>query len=228
MLSVTISFQLFDKGPGAWKANPYLARSKRFQEIFNDHLEKLHVQLSSSTHLSPQKQWDWLKDRIKSFIRGYQIEKNNWRTKQLKKLQRKRNRILRQYKNYNVLSAVLPQIEQQIGCLQDAIAEIECLRAGKFWRENNEKSPGFLKRMIKTRETQRCIPVLQHPITSNICYDQDSKREAVETFCSTLYSPDTIEHSALQRLLSNIPDSIKLSEDQRDNITAPIIVEDII
>ncbi|KAG1148113.1 hypothetical protein G6F37_011663 [Rhizopus arrhizus] len=228
MLSVTISFQLFDKGPGAWKANPYLARSKRFQEIFNDHLEKLHVQLSSSTHLSPQKQWDWLKDRIKSFIRGYQIEKNNWRTKQLKKLQSKRNRILRQYKNYNVLSAVLPQVEQQIGCLQDAIAEIERLRAGKFWRENNEKSPGFLKRMIKTRETQRCIPVLQHPITSNICYDQDSKREAVETFCSTLYSPDTIEHSALQRLLSNIPDSIKLSEDQRDNITAPIIVEDII
>ncbi|KAI9482816.1 MAG: hypothetical protein EXX96DRAFT_460661, partial [Benjaminiella poitrasii] len=69
-----------------------------------------------------------------------------WRRKELKRHQRKRNQILRQYKHFNILSLLLPSIETRIGKLQEEISEIDILKAGKYWREHGEKSPGFLSR----------------------------------------------------------------------------------
>lgn len=75
------SFQFHDvngRGPGAWKANPFLARSKTFRKALAEFLigseERLAVVKSFST---PQQQWDWIKAEVKLFIKQYQVEDLN-------------------------------------------------------------------------------------------------------------------------------------------------------
>ncbi|KAL4213533.1 hypothetical protein AB4K20DRAFT_1983662 [Rhizopus microsporus] len=45
------------------------------------------------------------------FVRCFQLHRDIWRTTQLKKLQGKRGRMLRQCKHYNILSSLLSSIE---------------------------------------------------------------------------------------------------------------------
>jgi hypothetical protein len=65
------------------------------------------------------------------FVKRFQFHRDNWRIRQLRKLQDKRDRMLRQYKHYNILSLLFPSIETQIDNLKDEIAEIESLKAGR-------------------------------------------------------------------------------------------------
>lgn len=95
--------------------------------------------------------WDELKMEVKTFTKSFQLDRKSWRNKTIKKLQSKRNRILRDYKNTSVLSLLLPSVEALLGKLQEEQAEIEVLKAGKFWRENNEKSPGVFKQLAAAR-----------------------------------------------------------------------------
>lgn len=78
--------------------------------------------------------------------------------KQIKKLNKKRNRILRDYSNHGILSHLLPVVERQLSTLEEEAAEIESLKAGLLWQESGEKSPGLLKRLVSGRSSQRFIP----------------------------------------------------------------------
>ncbi|KAI9012583.1 hypothetical protein CLU79DRAFT_681216, partial [Phycomyces nitens] len=71
-----------------------------------------------------------------------------WRTKQLKKLQSKRHHFLHSSPPPAIRQLVLPTLERQIASLQEEIIEISCLRSGLRWREQGEKSAGYLKRTI--------------------------------------------------------------------------------
>lgn len=229
MLEISFMFNIPEQGPGTWKANPFLAKNIHFKHAFQDHLQYLQSQLpSQAEYLDDREIWDWIKVQAKTFIRTFQLQQNNWRKKQLNKLQKKRNRILRTYKHFNILHTVLPTIEQQIGSLQDQISEIECLKAGKFWRENNEKSPGFLKRLIKTRESQRYIPNLTDPVTETMCSSKEEKMNIVEAFYDQLYDPDPVDDSAMTSILTHIPDSCKLTDTQKAILTGPITIEDVL
>jgi hypothetical protein len=120
--------------------------------------------------LSPQIRWDELKDAVKQFTKSFQLDRNTWRCKSLKKLQSKRNRILRDCHNTAIFSSLLPIVDQMIASLREEIAEIEHLKAGKFWRENGEKSPGFLKRMVATRSNEVAYQLFSIQICSRLWF----------------------------------------------------------
>lgn len=229
LLSLTFNFRRSDRGPGTWKVNPFLARNQHFQIQFQQHLNSLAAQLSTQhSHSTDSACWDWVKEHIKHFTRSFQLEQNNWRTKQLKRLQQKRNRILRQFKNTNVLSTLLPTIESQIGSLQDQIAEIECLKAGTFWRDHNENSPGFLKKLITTRESQRYIPHLHNPLTEMLSTNTKKQLEVVESFYTRLYTPDPVDEVALDNILGHIPEALKLDAVERSFLTSSITIDEVL
>ena len=57
----------------------------------------------------------------------------------------------------------------EISFLQNEIAQNEILRAGRHWRENGEKSAGYLKRTIESRAIKRSIESFIHPDTNEKC-----------------------------------------------------------
>ncbi|KAI9361388.1 Endonuclease/exonuclease/phosphatase, partial [Pilaira anomala] len=135
LLSVEFIYQSeLEKGPGAWKGNPFLAHNLSFKLALNVYLQTCVSEIEiMSTFSSSQQIWDWIKQAVKSFVRDFQLEDLNWRKKQLVKLQRKRNKFLRQQKNRGFCYTILERTEQQISSLQEELAEIEILKAGKFW-----------------------------------------------------------------------------------------------
>lgn len=80
-------------GKGYWRGNPYYTRLKPFRQAFARLLDNLHPSLSSRG--SPQLQWDILKSELRRFMQSFGRQHCDWRTKQLRALMSKRNRILR-------------------------------------------------------------------------------------------------------------------------------------
>ncbi|CEP13066.1 hypothetical protein, partial, partial [Parasitella parasitica] len=227
-----ISFQYDDptrRGPGAWKANPFLANSKTFRSALAQHLIQTQPEFEASTSTSsPQQTWDWMKDNVKTFIKSYQRADNNWRAKELKRLQSKRNKMLRQSKNRGLYFSILETINVQIGGLQESIAEIQALKAGKTWREKGEKFAGYIQRTADTQLSQRTIDALFDPTTSTIHTDQENKIRIAQTFYTRLFSPDTVEPHVIEEALSSIPRELRLSTDDCELLTTEIDILDIL
>jgi hypothetical protein len=126
------------------------------------------------------------------------------------------------------LYTILPRTEQQIGALQESIAQIETLKSGKFWKENGERSAGLLKRVVTERENQRQIGELVDPV-DNILYTEPDKIQSIaHSFYSNLYSPDPVDDEALNQLLLQIPLDVRLNSDQQESLLTPIQFEDIL
>ncbi|KAI7887774.1 uncharacterized protein EV154DRAFT_567155 [Mucor mucedo] len=158
---------ILPKDPEHGKPTHSWRKKTRFCTGLQEHLQYLITELETlKSFRSLQQIWDWIKGEVKLFVKSFQQEDLNWRKQQLKRLQSKRNRILRQQKNRNLTFPELINVEIQIASFQQSIAEIEILKAGKFWREHREKSAGFLKRITKTREGQREITSLLDPLTN--------------------------------------------------------------
>ena len=226
------SFQYQDstgRGPGIWKANPFLARSKDFRKALAEFLIANEVHFAAiKAFSSPQQQWDWIKAEVKLFIKSFQKEDLNWRKRQLQRLLSKRNKMLRHHKTRGLIFQGLDTINQQIQTLQHSIAEIEILKAGKFWREHGEKSAGFLKRTAIARENKRSITELRDPITEELCHDQASISTIATDFYSTLFTPDPTDPTDLSQMIRSIPGHLKISAEQQEELMMPINIEELL
>lgn len=230
LLGFTFKYQDSNgRGAGAWKANPFLARNTAFRQALAKHLDDNMEQFSMIKSFStPQQQWDWIKGDVKLFVKTFQIEDMNWRKKQLHRLQSKRNKALRHKKNRSLVFQGMEALNIQITTLQHSIAEIEILKSGKFWRENGEKSAGFLKRSATSRENKRSITELRDPITEELCYDQDSFAQIATGFYSNLFTPTPIDAGAARTLLRSIPRALKVTKDQQEELMAAIAVDELL
>ncbi|CEP15301.1 hypothetical protein [Parasitella parasitica] len=120
------------RGRGAWKANPFLGNVPSYRSGLAQHItkainERQHFNLQDTD--TAMRIWGELKEEIKTFTRSFQLDRNTWRHRSIKKLQSKRNRILRDYKNTGILSLLLPSLEALLGKLQEEQAEIDVLNA---------------------------------------------------------------------------------------------------
>ncbi|KAG2210389.1 hypothetical protein INT46_000970 [Mucor plumbeus] len=147
LLSVNLKFDNPDHDFGIWRANPSLTKNTYFIEQLHKTLDKFHSQLTQiSSPPDAQSIWDNIKELIKTLARSISRFNGEWRQRQLKRLQKKRNRILRS------------------GHIQQEIVNTLALRSGIRWRENGEKAAGVLKRIIKQQTTtQSTLPTIIHP-----------------------------------------------------------------
>jgi hypothetical protein len=106
------------------------------------------------------------------------------------------------------LNSLLPEVENNLAKLQTEIAEIDILRAGKRWIENNEKPVGYLKRTAELRSIKRNITKLVQPEIGLKCLDIKAKLDATSSFYSTLYSAEPIHHHDLESMLNMVDKQI--------------------
>ncbi|KAG0803717.1 hypothetical protein G6F16_013199 [Rhizopus arrhizus] len=92
LLTTSFKFVQNHQGPGLWRANPHLAKNTFFVNDLSTALEKLHDSMADSA-LSIQDQWDLLKTTVRSVAHTTARRKAEWRQRQLKRLQRKRNTV---------------------------------------------------------------------------------------------------------------------------------------
>ncbi len=100
LVSVQFQFLCDNQGPGLWRANPLLSSNSYFDDALSKALDNFHNsaydQLFNST---VQDQWDRLKSVVQDVARHVGRRKADWRRRALARLQRKRNKILREYKS---------------------------------------------------------------------------------------------------------------------------------
>ncbi|KAI9327535.1 hypothetical protein BD770DRAFT_70621 [Pilaira anomala] len=85
LLSVELIYQSeLEKGPSAWKGNPFLAHNQSFKLALNEYIQTCVSEIEiMSTFSSTQQIWDWIKQAVKSFVRDFQLEDPNWRKNNL-------------------------------------------------------------------------------------------------------------------------------------------------
>lgn len=155
LLSKIYSIKLTNNGRGIWKANPRLAANKKYVELLNSELQA-YVEHKLDQSLPAQVKWDYVKNMVKKFTQRFCRSQSKWREEEIKKLQSKRNGLLRLYRNQQLyIQEIVSPIEQQLNQLQSEIVENNKLRAGKRWLGRSENSGGYILRVIKQRESRR-------------------------------------------------------------------------
>lgn len=231
LLSITLQFRCAEHGKGLWRANPALAKNPFFVSKltsalneFHDHLDQTPLEFVDTNQL--------LWDQIKALTRRVAIycsrQKSAWRVRQLKRLQRKRNKLIRRYQNNDtVLHQRLLVVEKLISDLQQEQVEIQALKAGIRWRENGEVSAGFLKRTATRRTIKRTLPTLIHPDTQAQCVTIDDKRDAVSQFYKYLYTPSTVTPAEIKYFANQIPSKDKILDEQHEELCASFTLDDL-
>ncbi|CEP08753.1 hypothetical protein, partial, partial [Parasitella parasitica] len=173
-------------------------------------------------------QWDALKGVVKTIARRIGRRHSAWRTRQLKRFQRKRNQLFQRYQNHpTILRERLPIIEKLISDLQQEISTNQTIRAGKLWREQGETSAGYLKRTIATRQIQRTMLALQHPDTQSLCDTPETMQEAAVCFYRKLYTTDPIDPDSVSALCNTIPDTAQIPVPAHNPLVAPFTIAEI-
>ncbi|KAG1275601.1 hypothetical protein G6F66_012744 [Rhizopus arrhizus] len=204
LLSINFTVGTSSTGKGLWRANPNLAKNPAYIRKLNKQIEQYITHKLSKYNNSPQEKWDLLKKMVKKVTQNFCRNRCQWRNDQIKQLQSQRNDIFRRYSNNSTcLNILLPEVENKLAKLQTEIAEIDILRAGKRWIENNEKSAGYLKRTAESRNIKRNITKIVHPETGLECLDIKAKLDAASNFYSTLYSAEPIDHQDLEWIEKN-------------------------
>ncbi|KAK4520348.1 peroxisomal targeting signal 2 receptor [Mucor velutinosus] len=183
---------------------------------------------ASITPSSPQDNWDALKALVQDIARHVSRDRSNALERPYKRLQRKRNRICRQYSDPRIRAPLLHTIEKQIGMIQREIATNLCLRAGKHWREQGETSAGYLKRTIASRSIKKSITSLINPITNTLCTDPISMQTAASSFYAALYSCDAMDSASINSLCATIPDSNTITDADHDTLQQPFTIADLL
>ncbi|KAG1440683.1 hypothetical protein G6F55_013431 [Rhizopus delemar] len=164
---------------------------------------------------------------VKKVTQSFCRNRCQWRNDRIKQLQSQRNDTFRRYSdNPTCLNILLPEVENKLAKLQTEIAEIDILRTGKRWIENNEKSAGYLKRTAESRNIKRNITKLVHPETGLECLDIKAKLDAASNFYSTLYSTEPIDHHDLESMLNTIDKQVSPSDAK--HIISSISFDDIL
>lgn len=231
LLSITLQFRCAEHGKGLWRANPALAQNPYFINKLYAALNDFHNQIEQNPterQPSPQELWDQIKSLTRQVALRCSRSKAEWRHRQLKRLQRKRNKLIRQYHLHDTaLNQRLPVVEKLIGDLQQEVADIQALRAGIRWRENGEVSAGFLKRTATRRAIKRTIPTLVHPITHDQCDTNDQKCAAASTFYKYLYSPAPVNQDDIHYFANLIPPESRIPDEHYDLLCAPFTIDDL-
>lgn len=236
LLQARFVFSTDRQGPGLWRANPTLSTNNYFIDQLFSALDEFFSNLEITAALdtaasiapaSSQDNWDELKALVQVIARRISRDKSSALERQCKRLQRKRNRICRQYSNPRLRAPLLLTVEEQIGILQRETATNLRLRAGKHWREQGEVSAGYLKRTIATRSVKKTITGLLHPLTNTLCTDPLSMQSAASSFYEVLYSCDPVHIESIDSLCNTIPESDTIPDSHHTLLQQPFTIDDL-
>ncbi|KAL9560150.1 hypothetical protein PS6_000357 [Mucor atramentarius] len=173
LLRAQFIFSSDRQGSGLWRTNPRLASDPFFTNLLFPAIDEFFttVELTESIGravsidpATPHTNWDAFKSLVQEIAKRVSRDKSSVLKRQCKRLQRKRNRICRQYPDQRIRTPLLQTIESQID-----MTENQRVRASHNWRENGNTSAGFLKQTIETRAVKKSITRPLHLTTNTLC-----------------------------------------------------------
>lgn len=227
LLSASFQFRSGSHGPGLWRMNPNLMKNDKFVSRLSEAIDTFAVSLPSEL-TDPHLHWEKLKEEIQRVARSFGRRQASWRHQQLRRLQSKRNRILRQYKTDGHLSHLLPVVEHQIGFLQSEITANNILRAGRYWREHGERSAGYLKRTIDSRAASRHISSLKESPDSVVVTDANEMQDIAKRFYKNLYSCEPVSSYHTETILAHILEQDRLTTEEAAALMVPFRYDDLL
>ncbi|KAL7323609.1 hypothetical protein PS15p_210236 [Mucor circinelloides] len=161
LLRAQFIFSSDRQGSGLWRTNPRLASDPFFTNLLFPAIDEFFttVELTESIGravsidpATPHTNWDAFKSLVQEIAKRVSRDKSSVLKRQCKRLQRKRNRICRQYPDQRI-----------------HMTENQRVRASHNWRENGNTSAGFLKQTIETRAVKKSITRPLHLTTNTLC-----------------------------------------------------------
>ena len=229
VLQITLQLSSSPIGPGMWRANPAYASHKKLRRQLSLRLTQLVNDLTTS-NLSDDYLWDSVKLEAKSIIRKYGVKYVGWRQERIKFLGKTRNRLLRSITDPIIRHKMVSPIDQELGDLQEEIAEIASVKAGQRWREQGEKSAGFLKRIFKERERQQHMAsiIRNTPQGTQLTSNSSEIRLAVHDYYQSLYAKDPVDSTVLNTFLDDIDFPATVSTEENTSLTSEILLDDLL
>ncbi|KAG2217910.1 hypothetical protein INT45_008660 [Circinella minor] len=213
-------------GPGLWCCNPTLANDKLFCSELYDILDSEFATVLIS--LTTQQKWDHIKTITGRFARKYSRKKGTHNRLHLQSLQKERRRYLSPLHHTTIQQdSYLISLEAEIASTQSDFAHIDALRAGLRWRENGERSAGYIKCTIEVKQSKRSITQLRHPISNALCSTPETMTDAAQQYYQHLYTPEPVDFQAIDHLLHYIPTDLLSSPLTQTLLTAPFTLENL-
>lgn len=236
ILHIEMKLGVSPVGPGLWRANPMYAKDKELRRILSSKLGSLACNLDKDEDKDANTKWEIIKEEAKQLIQKFGKQYVSWRTKTISLLQRKRNRILRSNSDLGTRKLLLENLDKTLGSLQQELAEIAALKAGVHWRENGEKSAGFLKRIHEKRNDQQYMGSIeesdlnqqQSTQQASTASDPARIRDIVKMYYTKLYSTEVIDNQKLDEFLDSIRFNETVSPEENEQLLEEITMEELL
>ena len=229
LLTLGIRFASTDHGSGLWRANPALAKNQFFVDLLHSELDAFHSQLLMMPSTpSVQSSWDDIKLLTRTLAQKTGRSKAEWRERQLKRLHKKRNKLIRSYKGQPAVVERIKVVETIIGNLQEELTANKALRSGLRWMENGEKSAGLLKRLHTQRTNNTTIKKIQHPDTNELCTSPTDMQAAASRYYEVLYTPASVNQDDITFFTNQISSSDRIPSASHEALCAPISQHDLL
>lgn len=235
MLSCNLILDALETGPGVWRLNISLLREEKLQDQLTQIVQR---DLQDLERLPPQVAWDQLKLSLQEALQSAGVQQAKDKKQLSNRLQRERQHLLRRIKwqegapNPNTdsirdLTDQWQEIERRLDGLLEASMTGWALRTQMKWREFGERCSKYFFRVLKSRATKRTITHLKVPNTTDIVSAPNDLCSVGKAFYQKLYTPDPVDQDAIDHLLSHVPESASISEDDQENLVRRITPKEI-
>lgn len=215
LLQVDLLSDRKDIGPGFWRFNTTLLNNEPFLDLLDEVVNSFFISVEASS-LSTQEVWESLKRALKdvseTFSRGF-------KSRRLAELQSLQTR----YQEVSNVSGHGPSpetasIAQEISSKLDKEIQMEMkqllVRSATRWYEKGERNTKYFYKVLRTRESQQTIQAVVSHATGDLATSTSDILKEAHFFYSTLYSPSSVDNSAIENLLRHIPPDALLSATQ--------------
>jgi endonuclease/exonuclease/phosphatase family metal-dependent hydrolase len=216
MLCVDLLSLRDDVGPGFWRFNSSLLLNDSFLALL-DTVASVYIEewYQNSEQQSVQTGWEAFKRAIRDTCETFSTGFRKQRHSKIQHAQNQFNALLstttgNSEAHHNLAHKLTELMDQEIQMEMQQLL----LRSATRWHEKGERNTKYFYKVIRSREAQHTIQAIKSSTTgATVTSTADILKEA-HRFYSTLYTPEDIDTDAVESLLQNIPESIKLDERQ--------------
>ncbi|CDH55956.1 hypothetical protein RO3G_01611 [Lichtheimia corymbifera JMRC:FSU:9682] len=226
MMTVDFRIHSMDTGPGCWRFNPLLLGQPPFDLLLQDTVKEYFTQLDDELiEMDPQACWDNLKTVLKETAIDYSFRQRHTTKQHFRALQRHRHVIIQQHGNRDPR---LPSLEKEIAIIQERVTKQLLLRTATRWHEEGERNNKYFFKVLKKRQAATTIHHLRDPHTGERFTTMGGIMQHARHFYKDLYTPTEIDQAAVDKMLSSIPSSVRVTATQGDNLMRPFSWDELV
>ena len=152
--------------------------------------------------------WDQFKVMLQNVARSFSRGSKQRHARTIAALQERRSQLL---SSSPVSVPLLQTVDEQIEGLLRQETQQYMLRSATRWHEQGERNNKYFFGVIKSRQNQQTIQTIRCSQTGDLLLDSNSILRKARSFYSSLYSPEDVDTTAINTLLSCIPDTVRIS-----------------